>query len=141
MGKYVNENLGKDEHVIYEAKLHWKFWVAPIIETIIMVYMALNVNDYAWVAVVVNLIRAYFLYNSFEYVLTNKRVINKYGIIRRHVFELKLEKIESVRIDQGILGRILNYGSIIVLGTQSQSGLDEIANPIGFRTAFNNQTN
>lgn len=140
MGKYVNENLGKDEHVIYEAKLHWKFWVAPIIETIIMVYMALNVNDYAWVAVVANLIRAYFLYNSFEYVLTNKRVINKYGIIRRHVFELKLEKIESVRIDQGILGRILNYGSIIVLGTQSQSGLDEIANPIGFRTAFNNQT-
>lgn len=141
MGKYVNENLGKDEHVIYEAKLHWKFWVAPIIETIIMLYAALNANDYVWLAIVINLIRAYLLYNSFEYVLTNKRVINKYGIIRRHVFELKLEKIESVRIDQGILGRILNYGSIIVLGTQSQSGLDEIANPIEFRTAFNNQTN
>lgn len=140
MGNYVNNNLGKEEKVIYEAKLHWIFWVAPILEAIVTSYIASQSNAYLWIVPALIMIRAYYLYKSFEYVLTNKRVINKYGIIRRHVFELKIEKIETVRVDQGILGRILNYGSVVVLGTQSQSGLSRVAKPLDFRTAFNELT-
>ena len=52
-----------------------------------------------------------------EIVITDKRVIIKIGIIARQTRELYFSKIESVDLRQGILARILNYGTVVIRGT------------------------
>jgi len=54
---------------------------------------------------------------SSEFAITNKRVIIKVGLISRKTLEMNLSKIESVNVDQSILGRILRYGTLTVIGT------------------------
>src|SRR3979490_2865203 len=48
--------------------------------------------------------------------VTNLRVIHKTGFIKRRSFEMSLDKVESVDVNQSILGRILNYGDVTVRG-------------------------
>ena len=52
-----------------------------------------------------------------ELSVTNHRVIYKRGFIRRHTVEMNMDKVETVNVDQSILGRIAGYGTIHVLGT------------------------
>jgi len=42
------------------------------------------------------------------------RVVHKTGFIKRRTFEMSLDKVESVDVNQSILGRILNYGDVTV---------------------------
>ena len=51
-----------------------------------------------------------------ELALTNRRIIAKSGLIRRNTIELKTNRVESLEVNQGILGRIFNFGSIVVKG-------------------------
>ena len=60
----------------------------------------------------------YWLKNkTIEMVVTNRRVIDKKGIIAVHMGELRNVKVESIRLHQSIFGRILGYGSIELTGT------------------------
>lgn len=69
-----------------------------------------------------------------EFAITNKRVVIKVGFINRKTLEMVLTKVETIRVDQSILGRVLNFGTIVVTGT---GGTNEpftlIANPLEFR--------
>ena len=73
--------------------------------------------------------------------VTNKRVIIKVGLISRRTAELNLNKVENIGVNQSILGRILNYGTITVVGT---GGTHEqfrwVASPIEFRRAVQEYT-
>jgi uncharacterized membrane protein YdbT with pleckstrin-like domain len=72
-----------------------------------------------------------------EYVITNRRVIIKKGLIARYTLEMNLQKIETVNVDQSILGRILNYGCITIVGTGgTREHFHDIKDPIAFRNAF-----
>ena len=69
-----------------------------------------------------------------ELVLTDRRIITKRGLISRDTLEMNLSKVESVRVNQGLLGRILNYGDVTVVGTgASPEPLRGIANPLELR--------
>jgi uncharacterized membrane protein YdbT with pleckstrin-like domain len=58
----------------------------------------------------------------------------KVGLIRRHSLELLLQKVEGIGVDQGILGRILGYGTITVSGVGgTQEAFRMISNPLEFR--------
>jgi len=71
---------------------------------------------------------------SSEFAVTNKRVLVKVGLIRRHSLELLLQKVEGIGVDQGILGRILGYGTITVSGTGgTREAFRMIADPLEFR--------
>jgi len=76
-----------------------------------------------------------FIYKiSTELAVTNKRVIAKAGFIKRETIELNHNKVESFSVDQSILGRILNYGNLIVRGTRGvQTPIKNIDNPLAFR--------
>ena len=52
-----------------------------------------------------------------ELVLTDRRVIYKTGLFQRHTMEMNRSKVETVGVDQSVLGRLLNYGTVIVRGT------------------------
>lgn len=72
-----------------------------------------------------------------EFVITNKRIIAKVGVIRRIAFELQSEKVESIEIQQGIIGRILNYGTLMPCGIgASKVRIGFVVNPFEFRQHF-----
>ena len=66
------------------------------------------------------------------------RVVHKTGFIKRQTFEMSLDKVESVDVNQSILGRILNYGDVTILGVGEgkKDHLDTIASPLAFRNAI-----
>jgi uncharacterized membrane protein YdbT with pleckstrin-like domain len=68
-------------------------------------------------ATIVLLIRCFIAIWTTEYAVTNKRIIKKTGLISRKTKEIYLSHVESISIDQGILGRILNFGTIVIIGT------------------------
>jgi uncharacterized membrane protein YdbT with pleckstrin-like domain len=69
-----------------------------------------------------------------ELVLTDRRIITKSGLISRDTLEMNLAKVESVRVNQGLIGRILNYGDVTVVGTgDSHEPLRGIADPLELR--------
>jgi len=76
-------------------------------------------------------------YYTTELAITNKRVIAKFGLIRRDTIEINLPKIESIRVEQGILGRIFGFGSVLVAGAGNpQAPIPGISAPIRFRNRF-----
>ena len=80
---------------------------------------------------------AYVRYKSVELAVTTKRVIVKHGFIRRQTVEMNLNRVESVQVEQGVMGRMLDFGTLLIAGTgSSHAPLAGIADPMGFRKAF-----
>jgi uncharacterized membrane protein YdbT with pleckstrin-like domain len=68
-------------------------------------------------AAVFLLIQQWFHWWVTEIAITNRRVIYKNGFVWRQTNEMNVDKVESVQIDQSILGRMLDYGDVTILGT------------------------
>jgi uncharacterized membrane protein YdbT with pleckstrin-like domain len=78
--------------------------------------------------------------HSSEYAVTNKRVVVKVGLVRRHSTEILLRQVEGITVDQGIFGRIFNYGTIVIEGTGSdRTPYRGIGGPMKFRLAVQEQ--
>jgi len=129
MSSYVDEVLIKDETVIYRGHLSvWSFfwWIVAGL----LLLAAFGFGLLIWLA-------AWLKYRSTELAVTNKRVITKSGLIQRNTTEMFLEKVESIQVDQGILGRIFDFGSITISGTGGdKSPVNSVSQPLEFRKAF-----
>ncbi len=69
-----------------------------------------------------------------ELVLTDRRIITKRGLVSRNTVEMNLNKIESLHVNQGLLGRIFNYGDVTVVGTgASLEPMRGITSPLELR--------
>ena len=69
-----------------------------------------------------------------EFCVTDKRVVIKVGFIQRRTVETMLGKVESIGVDQGLVGRVFNFGTILVVGTGgTQDSFRNISNPLEFR--------
>jgi uncharacterized membrane protein YdbT with pleckstrin-like domain len=72
---------------------------------------------------------------STELAVTDRRVIYKSGVFSRHTLEMNRSKVESVDVDQSILGRVFGYGTITVRGTGgSLEPIRRISDPLTFRS-------
>jgi uncharacterized membrane protein YdbT with pleckstrin-like domain len=81
------------------------------------------------------LVRAWWNRMTIEVAVTDRRVIYKTGFINRHTTEMHMDKIESVDVDQGIFGRLLNFGDITINGTgEGKEHIREIDHPLEFRS-------
>lgn len=115
---YIEQTLMPGENVVSEATLHWAMFVAPGFVTLIgllaysggggSIILILGLIWLGWRLLV---------YKSTELAVTNKRVLAKSGVIRRHCIDVQNSKIEGLTYDQGIIGRMFGYGSIFVRGT------------------------
>jgi uncharacterized membrane protein YdbT with pleckstrin-like domain len=122
---YVDSNLMTGETVLHRAHLHWKVFFWPAVFFFLLVPL-----------VVVMIRNA-----TSEFAVTNRRVIVKVGLISRVTLELNLAKVESIGVEQSLLGRVLNYGTIVVVGTGgTREPFKDIADPMGFRRAVNEAT-
>ena len=69
--------------------------------------------------------------------MTNRRVIHKRGFIRRRTIEMSRSQVESVDVDQSVLGRVMNFGDVVVRGTgTTPEPFRFIADPLRFRSAI-----
>jgi uncharacterized membrane protein YdbT with pleckstrin-like domain len=75
-----------------------------------------------------------------EFAVTNKRVVIKVGLISRRMIEMNLSKVESIEVRQDIPGRLVNYGTIVVIGTGgTKEPFTTIDDPLAFRRAVQTQ--
>lgn len=155
---YVKSVLQPGERIIIIGRLHWIIFNRAISYLIIGVFLLLiwyltydgdiaNIPGIGSVLLLVtaalfgvlalvSAIRAWFIRWTTEIAVTNRRIIYKRGFVTRHTAEMNMDKVASIEVDQGILGRILDYGSVYILGTGGASGierLDRIASPVALR--------
>jgi uncharacterized membrane protein YdbT with pleckstrin-like domain len=78
---------------------------------------------------------------SSEFAVTNKRVIMKTGVLNTRSFELLLSKIEAIAVNQELLGKLLDFGDIVVTGSGgTQEHFSDIQDPMQFRNAVQSVT-
>lgn len=146
---YVQRVLQPDERVLHAARLHWFIYLNAIFLLILaLVCVVLASGSEApgiaiplWIgAAVLGLIGlvsgivALLRQATTELVLTDRRLIYKTGLFKRHTMEMNRSKIETVGVDQSVLGRLLNYGTVIVRGTGgSFEPIKQIDDPLTFR--------
>lgn len=152
MGRYVDQILQPGETVLYSTNAHWIFYLPAIIAWIVvLVFLILSrmtvtssLTLLCWgIAAVVAVaalywtLRAWFHRLTTETDVTDRRVVHKTGFVRRRTFEIALDKIESVDVDQSILGRIFNYGNVTIMGVgEGRQTIRTIASPLAFRNAI-----
>lgn len=72
-----------------------------------------------------------------EYAFTTKRLVYKRGVIARKVFELNINKIESANITEGIIGRMLGFGTLSISGIGGNNEpIKKLARPVKLRQAI-----
>lgn len=149
---YVKKVLQPNETVKHESRIHWIVYTPGLIFVILALAAYLFgglaipagwTSTDSWpiaVGAALLIIALYLLLGAFfsrwttELAITDRRIIFKRGFVRRHTIEMNMDKIESVDVDQSILGRMLNYGDITVRGTGTGlEPLKDIDDPIGFR--------
>ena len=149
MGRYIDDILQPGEKVLYSTNAHWIFYWPAIVAWIVAVALLIlsrmvGVDSLtlaclasAAVAAIAALYwsaTAWFHRWTTETDVTNLRVVHKTGFIKRRTFEMSLDKVESVDVNQSILGRILNYGDVTILGVgEGRETIATIASPLSFR--------
>jgi uncharacterized membrane protein YdbT with pleckstrin-like domain len=136
---YVESNLLPNEQITYRAKLHWIIYALPA--SVFLIAILVAAGGGGWIAGTAIGVIGFVLFlppwikaRSSEFAITNKRVLIKVGLIRRHSLELLLQKVEGIGVDQGFLGRILGYGTITVSGVGgTKEAFLMISNPLEFR--------
>lgn len=105
---YIEESLSDGEKIEGLFRLHWLAWM-PMVGWIILGFVTFGIT---WLIALYEFLRLRYM----ELGVTNKRAILKRGIISRRTEEMKLTSIETVEIDQGIIGRILGFGKVRLTG-------------------------
>ena len=134
---YIESNLLPDEQVVLKAKLHWIIFVksfAVIFLGLVFVFILPIVGGVVVLIGLAAAIPAIVDYLTSEFGVTNKRVIIKIGFVRRRTLELLLRHVEAISVDQTILGRILDFGSVTLTGTGGvREVFHNISTPLEFR--------
>lgn len=145
MGSYIDANLTTSERVIREAQVSWwSQWPFLLVGGLLLLsglgasFGGSGGGGFILFLALLFIGGAVLRVVTTELALTNKRVIAKTGFIRRNTIELRLEKVEGLMVNQGIFGRVLNYGSVLVSGTGGiKAPIPFISNPTQFRMVVN----
>jgi uncharacterized membrane protein YdbT with pleckstrin-like domain len=137
---YVDNSLIPDEQVVFRTRLHLIIFFIPLvllaISICLFVYTVPVAGESVLALAVLWFLVKYVDYASSEFAVTNKRVIIKVGVLRRRTVEMLNTKVEAVSVNQGLLGRILGYGNIVVTGTGgTNEPFNGISSPLEFRRA------
>lgn len=153
---YVDKNLMDGEQVFYRACRHWTIFGSALVflgvgillfagvriwgqpewaENVSLIVLGLGV-----LAALVKAIPAWIDRATSEFAVTNKRVIIKVGWIKRRSLETLLTKVEGIEVNQGICGRVFDYGTIVITGTGgSKERFEQIGAPLLFRRKVQEQ--
>ncbi|MBI5720333.1 MAG: PH domain-containing protein [Burkholderiales bacterium] len=129
MPSYVEGSLVGGERLLHTGRLSlWSVWHLILFGLLLLPAFGLGLILWAI---------AYVRIKSTELAVTSKRLIVKHGFIRRSTIEININKVESIQVDQEMLGRMLNFGTLVISGTgTSHAPITGITDPMGFRKAF-----
>lgn len=149
MGRYIDDILQPGEKVLYSTNAHWIFYLPALaawaVAAALLVATRYTLNESLILfclacSAVVALVALYWSMRGWfhrwttETDVTNLRVVHKTGFIKRRTFEMSLDKVESVDVNQSILGRIMNYGDVTIKGVgEGRETIKTIASPLAFR--------
>jgi uncharacterized membrane protein YdbT with pleckstrin-like domain len=158
---YVEKNLMPGETVVYRTRLHWIVIFWPIVLSLLFAVAGLvllartmtgasDTSDRSTpilVAGVILLVVGFVSFgvallkrNATEMAVTDRRVIVKQGIGSRRTLELLLSKVESIDVEESVMGRVLGFGTVIVRGTGgTPEPFETIGHPIEFRKQVQQQ--
>jgi uncharacterized membrane protein YdbT with pleckstrin-like domain len=144
---YVKEVLQPGETVLYASTIHWLIYAPAILLLIVAIaatFQTIGGSEFVWrsislvcfAASLLSAARAWFKRWTTEIAVTDRRIIYKRGFIRRHTIEMNMDKVESVDVNQSLLGRVFGYGDVLVRGTGvGFEPLQMIESPIELRNA------
>jgi uncharacterized membrane protein YdbT with pleckstrin-like domain len=149
MGRYIDDILQPGEKVLYSTNAHWIFYLPAIAAWIVaLAFLVLSrmvgtettmlfclaLATVSALAALYWTLTAWFHRWTTETDVTNLRVVHKTGFIKRKTFEMGLDKIASVGVEQGIMGRIFNYGDVKISSVgEAEEEIKTIASPLDFR--------
>jgi acyl-coenzyme A synthetase/AMP-(fatty) acid ligase len=159
---YVESNLVPGETAIYQTRLHWIVMLGHIFFGCLLLGLpGVLLLDYALtqpgvdsrtvhviegggialvVAAVVVILVGMVRRNATEMAVTNRRVVIKTGVAGRKTIEMLLNKVESIEVTETATGRMLGYGSIVVIGTGgTPEPFHRVAHPLEFRSQVQQQ--
>jgi len=159
---YVESNLVPGETVIYQTRLHWIVMLGHLLlgclllglPGVLLLYYALNqtgldartlrIMESGGVALIVCGVVAILMgmvrRNATEMAVTNRRVVIKTGLASRKTIEMLLNKVESIEVNETAFGRMLGYGTIVVIGTGgTPEPFHKMADPLEFRSQVQQQ--
>jgi uncharacterized membrane protein YdbT with pleckstrin-like domain len=159
---YIELHLVPGETVIYETRLHWIAMLGHMVvgclllglPGLFLLYYAfsqpgiairtVHTMEGAGVALlifgVVAILMGMVRRNTTEIALTNRRVVIKKGLVGRTTIEMLLNKVESIEVKEPAMGRMLGYGTIIVIGTGGTlEPFDRMTSPLEFRRQVQQQ--
>jgi uncharacterized membrane protein YdbT with pleckstrin-like domain len=128
MASYIEGALIPGEKILHQGRVSW--WAVWHLIALGILFLVIGVGlvflAWAWIRV-----------KSTELAITNKRVIAKFGFISRNTVEIAIPKVESIQVQQTLMGRLLDYGTLIISGTgTAHAPIPSIAEPLAFRRAF-----
>jgi uncharacterized membrane protein YdbT with pleckstrin-like domain len=149
---YYTKVLQPDERVLVVGRLHWSIYTHAVLILALAIAVAvgalwvpdLNGQRAAWALAgglgaigLLAFLSAAIRRHATEIVVTDRRVIFKRGILSRYTVEMNVSKIETVDVDQGLGGRLLGYGTVLIRGTGSGiEPLRRIGDPLAIRNAI-----
>ena len=156
--EYVRQQLGAVEKILYTERHHWVFFVAEMVKwivfavAVVVLIILLKVwwlPDAGWIwwlllGFLIPAVRIAWGFLSWRmnvYVLTNRRVIESTGVLSKRVADSSLEKLTDIVLKQSIVGRMLDYGDIVVLTASAGAGINDlkqIRRPMEFKTQMVN---
>lgn len=146
MSTYLETTLAADETLLYQAKIHWMIYAPAsiimliglpgMLTTLVRLFSGEALFS-GWIVFFVGALWfgwSHLVRINTEMFVTNRRVVIKTGVISRNTVELNLKRVESFSVDQGILGRTFNYGTVTALGTGGvKNKIKNVDDPIKFR--------
>ena len=129
MSNYTDRALTDGERVIHHARISLWTQAGSILLGVVLL-PAFGIG-------LILLVRVWLIYRTTELAITDKRIIAKRGILHHTSMELRLDKIESIQVDQPLLGRLLNYGAVTLAGTGGdKTPIESIRDPVEFQKQF-----
>jgi uncharacterized membrane protein YdbT with pleckstrin-like domain len=151
MMRYVEGLLGKNEQILWRARQHWIVLSANFVINLFLFIAIIVVANLAgridflkgisnWLLLALVIPIAWFGWNALqwwaeEYLITTHRVLQTEGFVNKRTKDSSLEKINDITLTQSVLGRILNYGDLVII-TGSDIGrnaLRRLAKPVEFK--------
>lgn len=139
---YVGSNLLAGERILHAATMHWFIYVPGGALLAAAIYFTITgrqdgtimIGVFAFPIGIILLLKALIQQSTTELAVTTKRVVAKVGLIRRNTIELNHSKVESLSVDQSILGRVFGFGTIVISGTGGgKTPIPNIDSPLQFR--------
>ncbi|MCD8496810.1 MAG: PH domain-containing protein [Alphaproteobacteria bacterium] len=141
----IKDMLVEGEKVVFWGRVHWGiYWKAAAVIAmglLVMLFVVFELGIILLIAGALMAAHAVLKKNILLLVLTDRRLLVRYGMLQVDVVEMKFKNIESIELGRMLPGFLMGYANVIVMGIgQRFLIIPYIANGVQFRRKFNELT-